>query len=106
MWQLLIDSPGAFMQADMEGVADMKLEGKMTELVVRIDPKLYRKYVQIERRHEHNQMVSRCLISGPSRYKKSHRWFNDTRKRNNLRNIYASKNKNEELDQTRVSWCE
>ena len=40
MWQLLIDSPGAFMQADMEGVADMKLEGKMTELVVRIDPKL------------------------------------------------------------------
>jgi hypothetical protein len=37
------------MQADMEGTVHMKLEGKMAELLVRIDPKLYRKYIRIER---------------------------------------------------------
>jgi len=43
-----IDMPGAFMQADMEDVVHMKLEGKMAELLVRIDPKLYRKHVQMQ----------------------------------------------------------
>ena len=43
-----IDIPGAFMQADMEDVVHMKLEGKMAELLVRIDPKLYRKHVQMQ----------------------------------------------------------
>ena len=47
-----VDIPGAFMQADMEDVVHMKLEGKMAELMVRIDPKLYRKYIQIEKGRE------------------------------------------------------
>jgi Reverse transcriptase (RNA-dependent DNA polymerase) len=41
-----VDIPGAFMQADMDDVVHMKLEGTMAELLVKLDPKLYRKYVQ------------------------------------------------------------
>ncbi len=37
------------MQADMDDIVHMKLEGKMAELLVRIDPQLYRKHVQLER---------------------------------------------------------
>ena len=44
-----VDIPGAFMQADMEDIVHMKLEGKMAELLVRIDPQLYRKHIQLER---------------------------------------------------------
>jgi hypothetical protein len=40
-----VDIPGAFMQADMDEVVHMKLEGQMAELLVRLDPKLYRKYL-------------------------------------------------------------
>lgn len=43
-----VDIPGAFMQADMDEVVHMKLEGKMAELLVRIDPKLYRRHVLLE----------------------------------------------------------
>jgi hypothetical protein len=43
-----VDIPGAFMQADMDETVHMKMEGKMAELLVRIDPKLYRKHVQLE----------------------------------------------------------
>ena len=44
-----VDIPGAFMQEDMEGeTVHMKLEGKMTELLTNIDPKLYWKYVTNE----------------------------------------------------------
>ena len=43
-----IDIPGAFMQADMdEEVVHLRLHGKMAELLVQLDPKLYRKYIQI-----------------------------------------------------------
>ena len=41
-----VDIPGAFMQADMDELVHMRLEGTMAELLVRLDPKLYRKYVQ------------------------------------------------------------
>ena len=46
----VVDLPAAFMQVETEGEKrdHMKLEGKMAELMVRIDPKLYRKYIQIE----------------------------------------------------------
>jgi hypothetical protein len=44
-----VDLPGAFMQADMDSTVHMKLEGKMAELLVRIDPKLYCKYICIEK---------------------------------------------------------
>ena len=40
-----VDIPGAFMQADMDDVVHMRLEGKMAELLVKIDPKMYRKHV-------------------------------------------------------------
>jgi hypothetical protein len=43
-----VDIPGAFMQADMDETVYMKLEGKIAELLVRINPGLYRKFVQIE----------------------------------------------------------
>ena len=44
-----VDIPGAFLQADMEDKIHKKLEGEMAELLVRIDPKLNRKHVQVER---------------------------------------------------------
>ena len=44
-----VDIPGAFMQADMDKLVHVKLEGQMDELLVRLDPKLYRKYVQLEK---------------------------------------------------------
>jgi Reverse transcriptase (RNA-dependent DNA polymerase) len=44
-----VDIPGAFMQADMDDIVHMKLEGKMAELLVKVDPKMYRKYVQTEK---------------------------------------------------------
>ena len=41
-----VDVPCAFMQADMEGEeVNMKLEGKMVDLLAKLDPKLYRKYI-------------------------------------------------------------
>ena len=43
-----VDIPGAFMQANMDDVVHIKLEGKMAELLVRIDPKMYRKHVRME----------------------------------------------------------
>eukprot|EP00978_Attheya_sp_CCMP212_P027966 scaffold95216_cov68-Attheya_sp.AAC.4 len=44
-----VDIPGAFMQVDQEDIVHMKMEGQMAELLVKLDPKLYRKYVQVER---------------------------------------------------------
>jgi hypothetical protein len=40
-----VDIPGAFMQADMDKLVHMRLECTMSELLVRLDPKLYRKYL-------------------------------------------------------------
>jgi len=42
------DIPGAFLQADMDELVHVRLEGTMAELMARLDPKLYRKYVLIE----------------------------------------------------------
>jgi hypothetical protein len=44
-----VNIPGGFMQADMDDLVHMKLEGKMAKLLVKLEPKLYRKYVQIKR---------------------------------------------------------
>ena len=39
-----VDIPSAFMQTDMEGDdVNMKLEGKMVDLLAKLDPTLYRK---------------------------------------------------------------
>ena len=41
-----VDISGAFMQSDIEGDnVHVKLEEKMAELFVKLDPKLYRKYI-------------------------------------------------------------
>ena len=46
------DIPGAFMQADMgDEIVHMKLEGTMAQLLVKLDPKLYKKYVRHENGH-------------------------------------------------------
>jgi hypothetical protein len=43
------DIPGAFMQADMDEVLHMKLEGPLALLLAKVDPELYEKYIEIER---------------------------------------------------------
>ena len=43
-----VDLPGAFMHANMDETVHIKLVGKMAELLVMVDPKLYRKYVKME----------------------------------------------------------
>jgi hypothetical protein len=42
------DIPGAFMQSDMKGKVVMKLKGVMAEIILKIDPKLYTKYIAKE----------------------------------------------------------
>ena len=44
-----VDIPGAFMQADMDEEVHMKLEGKMVDILHKIDPKLYTQYTCIEK---------------------------------------------------------
>jgi hypothetical protein len=59
-----VDIPGAFMQADMEDIVHMKLEGKMAELLVRIDPQLYRKHVQVDRGRQVLYVVLKKALYG------------------------------------------
>jgi hypothetical protein len=42
------DIPGAFMQSAMKGKVVMKLEGVRAEVIIKIDPKLYKKFVATE----------------------------------------------------------
>ena len=44
-----VDIPGAFMHADMNEEVHMKLEGKMAELLCRVDPKKYKHYMTKEK---------------------------------------------------------
>ena len=44
-----VDILGDFMQADMDETVHVRLEGTMTELLIKIDPKLDRQYVHNER---------------------------------------------------------
>ena len=41
----IVDIPGAFLQADNDEFILMLLRGKLAEMMVRVDPKLYRKYL-------------------------------------------------------------
>jgi hypothetical protein len=43
-----VDIPGAFMQADIDEVVHVKFEGEIAEMLVKLDPQLYRKYVKDE----------------------------------------------------------
>jgi len=42
---VVTDIPGAFLHADMEGIIHMVLEGTISELIVKLEPNLYRKHV-------------------------------------------------------------
>ena len=46
-----VDILGAFLQADMDKLIYIKSEGIMADLLSKIDPKFYEKYVVSERRH-------------------------------------------------------
>jgi hypothetical protein len=41
--------PGAFMQAEMDEILYMKLEGPLAKLLVKINPEKYKKYVGFEK---------------------------------------------------------
>jgi hypothetical protein len=43
-----VDIPGASMQADIDEVVHVRFEGEIAEMLVRMDPKLYRKYIRYE----------------------------------------------------------
>jgi hypothetical protein len=55
------------MQADMDKLVHVKLEGKMAKLLVMIDPKLYRKHVQIEKGKHILYVESRKALYGTLR---------------------------------------
>jgi hypothetical protein len=43
-----VDVPGAFMQADIDEVVHVKFEGETAEMLVKMDPKLHRKWIKEE----------------------------------------------------------
>ena len=44
-----VDIPGAFMQADIDEVVHVKFKGTMAELLVKLDPNKYEKFIEMER---------------------------------------------------------
>jgi hypothetical protein len=55
---LMIDIPGAFFHANNEDYVVMKMNGLLAELMVKMDPKIHRKYVTIEKGR---QVLYLCL---------------------------------------------
>ncbi len=53
-----INIPGAFLHADNKDYVIMKMNGSLAELMVKTDPKIYRKYVTIEKGR---QVLYLCL---------------------------------------------
>ncbi len=45
-----IDIPGAFLHADNDDYVIMRMTGTLAELMAKTDPKLYRKYLSVEKR--------------------------------------------------------
>ena len=45
---MMIDIPGAFMQVDIDELIHIRLEEPMVELLARVDPSKYRKYISEE----------------------------------------------------------
>ena len=45
-----VDIPGAFMHSDQDETVYLHLQGTLTDLLVKCDPKLYRKYMVTEGR--------------------------------------------------------
>ena len=46
---LTCDVPGAFMQADIDEIVHVKLEGPLADLLAKVDPKLYTEYLVTEK---------------------------------------------------------
>jgi len=46
------DIPGAFLHTDMDEEVHMLLEGKIAKLIVKLDPKLYHKYIWENEKHK------------------------------------------------------
>ena len=46
---MTIDIPGAFLHADNEDYVIMKMVGTLAKLIVKMNPKLYRQYVILEK---------------------------------------------------------
>jgi len=44
-----IDIPGAFLHADNDDYVIMRMTGTLAELMAKTDPKVYRKYLSIEK---------------------------------------------------------
>ena len=44
----IFDVPGAFLTADQDEVINMNIRGKISKLMVKTAPEVYRKYVVIE----------------------------------------------------------
>ena len=44
-----VNIPGPFMQADMDELVHIKLKGKMVDLLIKIEPKLYCKFVLVKK---------------------------------------------------------
>ena len=42
-----VDIPGAFLHADMDGIVYLRIDGAMTDLLIRLDPEKYTKYVEL-----------------------------------------------------------
>ena len=56
----ILDIPGAFMQADiMDEVVHVKFEGEIAKMLVKLDPKLYRKFIKDE--HEKSVLYVELL---------------------------------------------
>ena len=56
---MTIDIPGAFMQSDIDELIHIRLEGPMAELLTKVDPKKYRKYLT----EEHGKKVMYVELS-------------------------------------------
>ena len=50
-WEVAtVDIPGEFIQADMKGdTVYIKMEGKMVDILTKLDPKLYCKYITTDK---------------------------------------------------------
>ncbi len=55
---VMIDIPGAFLHADNKDYVVMKMNGLLAELMVKMDPKIYQKYITIEKGR---QVLYLCL---------------------------------------------
>ena len=56
------DIPGAFLHADMDQDIHMLLEGTIAEPIVKLEPKLYRKYIW---RNKNDKPMLNVKLKGP-----------------------------------------